>query len=1263
MPLLFLISELVHSKYFDSAANSFLLRLFNFYKYICKQMMDTPKIVAAKDNITFKKVTFDGGEQSAYETDGASVVVVGSSGSHDHGSSKIKLKNIVDYKWEVKNYIGRLIAVHLDGKYVAYAIKVAGKKGNIEGMVRVRVANPNTGSRALIRGKSSEVLDLQFAHMKSQIMLASIENTALHIHKIETINDNIICTLQLKIDDPVEGHVSKFDKINWCPYVPENETETDNDAGKLLVWTRGTSFQCYNVGTVVDNYGIGTHHANDITEGSLKFYEVSAITDASLSPDGTTLAITLEDGDIRFYQVYFHCNEDEPRLLHQWTPHEKKPVSGLFFLDDHTKSAAGSLWKYAITASDNNTEFKVWCCSSWECLQTIRFEASDGKPMFFKTEIDPTSSYLVLTDAKSRNLYVMQILQEEDAKSDVAEVGQNGSQNGTKPYAFIKSITEFPVSSPILSFNIVDATVRKYKCAYNDVYLLEDLDDYDEDNLNRYCVVIHLFLVQPKSVQECHVLYQPSLSVDADVGSSISVLSDSGNNDREEEALVNDLASMLSITKSSSQDDSSGSSISSVSKSNVQIRALLDSASSASGTENSSNVTKTTELSKGEINKPSSALNLLTPDSFHSSGKITPEGVSNEVYSTLRMLAGEKPVESSKKPLLLVNNKQGSDESDKVQLMQQVSEESNNGNNEKLSEIVPPLPPASMLNTGVSGGSSPSREVQEILSQKGSDCINDFYSNSIDIQDDTDASGNNCDAADGNDEEKNSNQDDDETYTLNNVTESANQASAITAPSKIDWPDAPTTMQTFSHNPVATETINDINIKLDQLMEIIQTQNCQLSELRSEVADLKKSQSNAVATSKQTQNVDINIQKLEHRVSRLVEEYLSRNEREQNKRLENFLMTRDNQVRENIVMGLGPVLCNQLSSQLAQVFVTEIQKHLLPVVGARLDGIKAQIQSEIAQKLTITDKVIKENISNICKSKETSDIFGHAVVNGIKSGLQQIYIESMRSVILPAYEKANAELFKQLYDTFNKGTIAYANQMANYTKMYEPIHAELINIMQTVPEQLRSLNEASVNVCTQRVSNEINKDIKTMQVNLLKTLKENIKMEIKKGFETQAANLEDSVMMAVRSQAQTPAPSVFDVQEQIKALLHQGQVNKAFHQALQANDLHLVEYVLERADINQVFNPCSLEQTVLLSLIQQISADMLNHSELKQKYLSDAIINLNMRDQITKEHSPKVLKDLLSNCQIYLSANPHSPLSSNVRVLIMAVQGFGITSM
>lgn len=146
-------------------------------------------------------------------------------------------------------------------------------------------------------------------------------------------------------------------------------------------------------------------------------------------------------------------------------------------------------------------------------------------------------------------------------------------------------------------------------------------------------------------------------------------------------------------------------------------------------------------------------------------------------------------------------------------------------------------------------------------------------------------------------------------------------------------------------------------------------------------------------------------------------------------------------------------------------------------------------------------------------------------------------------------------------------------------------------------------------------------------------------------------------MMAVRSSAQTPAPNAFDMQEQVRQLLIQNQINKAFHQALLANDLQLVEYVLERADYSQVFNPCPLEQTVLLSLVQQISADMSNHNDLKQKYLSDAIINLNMRDPITNEHAPKILVELAKNCQSFVAQNPQNQLSSSVRMLIMAVQG------
>lgn len=51
------------------------------------------------------------------------VKVTCSAGNHNHGSSKVKLTNVVDYNWEHKYYTGHLLAVHIAGKFFAYGIK------------------------------------------------------------------------------------------------------------------------------------------------------------------------------------------------------------------------------------------------------------------------------------------------------------------------------------------------------------------------------------------------------------------------------------------------------------------------------------------------------------------------------------------------------------------------------------------------------------------------------------------------------------------------------------------------------------------------------------------------------------------------------------------------------------------------------------------------------------------------------------------------------------------------------------------------------------------------------------------------------------------------------------------------------------------------------------------------------------------------------------------------------------------------------------
>lgn len=74
------------------------------------------------DNCIYCRTFKPGDNQFCHEIKSKNVKIIANPGNHDHGSSKVKLKNIVDYIWEVKNYPGHLIAVHIDEKYIAYAI-------------------------------------------------------------------------------------------------------------------------------------------------------------------------------------------------------------------------------------------------------------------------------------------------------------------------------------------------------------------------------------------------------------------------------------------------------------------------------------------------------------------------------------------------------------------------------------------------------------------------------------------------------------------------------------------------------------------------------------------------------------------------------------------------------------------------------------------------------------------------------------------------------------------------------------------------------------------------------------------------------------------------------------------------------------------------------------------------------------------------------------------------------------------------------------
>ncbi|KOB66151.1 Enhancer of mRNA-decapping protein 4 [Operophtera brumata] len=137
-----------------------------------------------------------------------------------------------------------------------------------------------------------------------------------------------------------------------------------------------------------------------------------------------------------------------------------------------------------------------------------------------------------------------------------------------------------------------------------------------------------------------------------------------------------------------------------------------------------------------------------------------------------------------------------------------------------------------------------------------------------------------------------------------------------------------------------------------------------------------------------------------------------------------------------------------------------------------------------------------------------------------------------------------------------------------------------------------------------------------------------------------------------------PEPPNLDciVALEISKQLERGDVNSAFEQALGAADLSLVMAACHGATAHgSAFAPrCHLRQHVLLALLQQLSTDMLHDTQLKCRYLEDAIINLDPANPATRAHLPLVVGEVRKHLSKFLAAYPSHAACRRMSLIIMA---------
>uniref|UniRef100_H3BA96 Enhancer of mRNA-decapping protein 4 n=1 Tax=Latimeria chalumnae TaxID=7897 RepID=H3BA96_LATCH len=1292
--------------------------------------------------------------------------------SKARGSNKVKIQPVAKYDWEQKYYYGNLIAV--SNAYLAYAIRGANS------VPMVRVMSVGTAERTLLKGFTGGVADMAFAHLNSNQLACLDEAGNLFVWQLSLQNGKIYEEIVVHIKRPDNTPLNNYRRIIWCPFIPDENEEDLEEGSETLALLHEDRAEVWDL-EVVQKHTSWPVEVTDIKEGFIIVKgHTERISEGALSPDGTVLATASHDGDVKFWQIYIE-GQDQPRCLHEWKPHNGRPLSCLLFCDNHKKQDPEvPFWRFLITGADQNQELKMWCTVSWTCLQTVRFTADPFNLSVvpsLKVCLDLSAEYLILSDVQRKVLYVMELLQSQ-------EEGR----------ACFTSISEFLLTHPVLSFGIQD--VSRCRLRHTEVLPAEE----ENDSMNAVPegnqgpvelaagVQIKLFCVHTKALQDVQIRFEPHQ------GTETSVLIPRSNShedfpftDRlvdtkiegstpDNLRRISDLtapADFLAVSSDTKPKLMTPDAFMTPSNSLQQVKIIqllgtgrCDSFSSSpliatSPGSSVSTLTAVTAMSSASVNdsgisRPSddltlspklqldSSISLTTSSSIQASprgnavlipglsDKLIPKAIqvppmnpplplelqameplvvpqasptrerSPDVISsastamsqdipeiaseTLQRgfptssLQGEvlEPIHhadsmasaASALHLLSPRNRHNSDHSHHSLDMTAVEVEKLNTpslletalsqeNATSDSGVSPPWPAAPDI----------TRETRNSIADSCRDEIKEkqktppFHRHTYHLlqHDSQDASA------------EQSDHDDEVASIAATPGNFGAKGSAHRLPVK-DWKSkvSPRTSPKqkrkgkkddgdTSQSPRSSDN-QQVNLELQgELLSVLRSQQREISELRQNQLDLM-------------QRLTSHLDAVQSSVMGHVERVMNTQQEEEQRRLDRVLaegQDRNRQLQEHLSQQLSQSLSTTVCSRLEKTVREEMKKTVPQCISKSLDPVTGQISNTVAAKLTAVEGTLKENVTKLVKSKNTTDAIGRAAADALQGPVQSAYREAFQSIVLPAFEKGCQSMFQQINDSFKQGTQEYIQQLETHLKskksqeqeVRDPLIGQLQHLIDTFPnstDQLASTITASIR---SEIQHQMHILVGNLQDSILTQVQRIIKGEVTLAMKEQQAAVTSSIMQAMRSAAGTPIPSShLDFQSQqtnILQLLQQGQLNQAFQQALTAADLNLVLYVCETVDPQQVFgqHPCPLTQPVLLSLIQQLSSDMGTRTELKLSYLEDAVMNLDHGDPITRDHMGSVLNQVRQKLLQFLQAEPHNALSKRARRLMMMLQG------
>jgi len=350
----------------------------------------------------------------------------------------------------------------------------------------------------------------------------------------------------------------------------------------------------------------------------------------------------------------------------------------------------------------------------------------------------------------------------------------------------------------------------------------------------------------------------------------------------------------------------------------------------------------------------------------------------------------------------------------------------------------------------------------------------------------------------------------------------------------------------------------------------------------------------------------------------------------------------------------------------------EVKKTLVPAVKTSMEPLKNIVQTELSQKLTTTDHALRESVSKMVRSRQAVEAIGQAAGQALQAPIQSSYQEAFKSHVIPVFEKACNNMFTQINNIFQKGTREYMHNMEKelsslrkkYLEQKDPVVQQLQVLVDSFSKSQQQILQANQELIQRTVSQQMDAYHATVQASLRESVQQIIRQELKESLTQHHAQIAALIppvdqQAMLRSGAATPVPmggagEAHDYHAQIKTHLKKRDVLGAFKTALSSSDLAVVSYLCQRISPKEVFpanSPTTLTQPVILSLIQQLSANLADHPDLKLDYLREALMALDDTKQVTLEHLGTLLPILIQNLQVFASAHPENKKTKMVLML------------